>query len=298
MRLLCAAAIATLAAGCERPAPKPIQPSMVEVSFAETHSPPTVSHAGVTVALELRSSNDDEKRVVATIEVPGFDTFTREVEATSADYGRYVGIGLIAESDAAPSVILTSYTGGAHCCTVIQVVRPINGKLTLIDVDTWDGDVPDTFPTDEDDDGTVDFVTSDPAFNYQFSSYAGSFGPPKIINIVGDQSVDVSAKPAFRDLYEDFSRRARGACVDPYNHEPAGACAGYVASEVRLGRGDEAMRFVMSRDLSPTMGAWPDACNVPLKEGPCPAAQTRSFHSFGAALAWFLGENGYLRPQS
>ena len=110
-------------------------------------------------------------------------------------------------------VLFQSFSGGAHCCNQIQVVLPGAGRAMIVDLGAWDGDYIDP-PRDEDGDGTPDFVLYDNAFLYAFSSYAGSWAPPKILDIVDGVPTDVSTRPAFRALFEEDLTRARAACLD------------------------------------------------------------------------------------
>lgn len=299
MRWLFPSALAAGLAACGSSELAPFVPGkMWEVSFDETASPQSIVHDGVSVTLELGPRKVDSDSVSATINASGLEGYTIELASASKDYGRTVGIGRLSANDDTPSVLIIGFTGGAHCCIVIQALKPISGKWVTVDFDWWDGDIPDTFPSDVDGDGTVDFVTGDTAFNYQFSSYAHSWAPPKIINIVGANTVDVSARPGFRQLFENFSKDALEACLEPGNIQPAGACAGYAASEARLGRGDAAFKFVIERKVAAPVDDLPEGCDVALVDSTCPPGQERKFFSFEAALVWFLSERGYLRAHS
>lgn len=283
--------------GCGFGGPESLTPGkMFELSFDDGHYTRTVSHQRVEVQVRVVPDGDGAERTIVSIEVPGFKPFTRNLESTRAGFDREIGIGRISATDEAPGVILQTYTGGAHCCTVVEVVRPIAGKLVSIEFeDAWDGESMSKFPEDLDGDGTVDFIAADDAFNYQFSSYAGSWSPPRILNVLDERVVDVSSHARFRSLFESFSRKARKACLDPDNSEPGGACAGYVASEVRLGRGNQAFDFVMKLPRSLDSGDLPVGCDVPLADSRCPPYQEREFHTFAAALLWFLEEHGYVQ---
>lgn len=297
MRRAVSLLIPMLLAACGAPDRVPLTPgSMFEVNFDENAAPQTVSHEGVAVTMKLVPVGDEGlTKMVATIKAPGFEPFVAELEETASSHGWHVGIGRLSVDDAVPSVVFQGFTGGAHCRVISQVVRPVASKLALIDFDeVWDGDALDSFPKDVDGDGTVDFVTADTAFNYRFSSYAHSWAPPRIINVASDRTVDVSARAGFRSLFEQFSRDSRAACVDSSNIQPAGSCAGYVASEARLGRGDAAFKFVMQHDVGISSEDLPEGCDVARIDYECPAGNERRFSTFAAALLWFLGEQGYL----
>ena len=275
--------------------PAPAGAPLAAIDFVAHPGPRTIRKDGAVVTIRPRKSGGNMVVAVADIQVPGFAPM-RATEATpaGANYPRSVGIGKLARTDAAPSVLLVGYTGGAHCCVALQVIVPLAGRLRTVAFPDFDGAV-DRFPRDIDGDGVADFVLVDNRFLYAFGSYAGSLAPPQIFDIIGGRIVDVSAKPGFRPLFASFIAKARPLCADRNNEDRNGACAGYVAAAARLGRYAPALRDANAM-ANRTRAAWlPDGCSLPTGPSGCPKGRKVKFHSFTAALAWFLKDAGYIR---
>ena len=215
-----------------------------------------------------------------------------------------IAIGRLDKDDTGASVMLESYTGGAHCCSVYTIAEPIGDAVRIVPV-LWQppgentagpqtsfnsGDIP--FPVDLSGDGHADIVLRDDRFLYAFSSYAGSIAPPIVLSLVDGKTVDRSDDPAFAMVFADAMQVARGFCISaPYEHN--GACAGYVADAARLGRLDAAWRLMLRHyDRRST---WPlNFCAVALVDGECPNGHEQSYHDYPAALRAFLVRTGYI----
>lgn len=299
-----AVAVTLVAAGACRDAPSPSSAeagepeprtaSFYSADFSERLGPRTFSKDGVEVTIQALPDEHDLVEAVAAVKIPGFQTLiVREGAGTDPGYTRHIGIGKLDVSDRVPSVILQNFTGGAHCCAVINAVVPLGNKLEVVKFPPFDGDGLREFPTDYDKDGSVDFILSDNSFLYAFSGYAASWPPPKILNVQKGRLVDVSARPGFAKLFEDFAKEARAECADRSNPQRNGACAGYVAASARLGRFESAMKE--AEKLADASGEMlPERCSVETVEDVCPAGKEANFPSFGDALRWFLKDKGYL----
>jgi len=207
----------------------------------------------------------------------------------------WIGIGKLAVSDETASVLFQSYSGGAHCCWSLMAAVPVDGRFQAVDVGGWDGTGLEVFPRDVDGDGHVDFVWNDGAFNYAFSSYAGSWPPPQIVNLLHGQVVDVSARPGFDPLFEAFSRKARVACAEEdIGPERNGACAGYVAAEARLGRLEAALEFADAMADNGPDATLPGGCRTGGSAYACPDDQKIRFEDFSSAIRWFVRDRGYV----
>ena len=178
---------------------------------------------------------------------------------------------------------------------MLKAVVPVGKTLKVIEFEATDGGGIESFPTDLDRDGIADFVGSDNRFLYTFSSYAGSWAPPRILNIFKGQIIDVSDQPTFAHLYQEFEKSARQACADKSVSDRNGACAGYVAAATRLGHFEHAMREANKLANHSTEITLPEACAVPLVGYSCPDGKERKFHTFESALRWFLIDTGYIR---
>lgn len=264
-----------------------------KIEFGNDPSAKVINYSGMEVTVQSLPEDEYSAKVIAAIRYPGFQPMLIELEAAPSGYSRGIGIGKLSASDQAPSVIFQSFSGGAHCCSTIVAAVPAGGKYRKVELGTWDGEGISEFPRDVDGDGNADFLMSDGTFNYAFSSYAGSWAPPQVKNIYRGQVVDVSAQPEFRALFEDFSRRTQVACADRSNPDRNGACAGYVASEARLGKLEAALKFADTMSYKGSDLILPSKCKVEYVNYACPPGQEITFGSFYSAIRWFLNEHGY-----
>lgn len=224
------------------------------------------------------------------ITAPGMKPAVLEGERSGAAFTSRISVGRWDRSGAL-FVLLESYTGGAHCCTRVQAAVPRSGGFEIADLDAYDGERLERLPSDVDGDGAVDFVVTDDRFLYAFSSYAGSFAPPKILNIEGGRIVDVSDRKGFAPIFAEAMQKSRGPCAEG---EP-GFCAGYAAAAARAGRFREAMpevlRFMKGKALAESL---PTDCRVETGDAECPEAETIRYASYEEALKAFLAKRGYI----
>lgn len=245
----------------------------------------TVRYEAEDVQISIAPSdaaNPEDRVAILTVRSPGQTPVT--LRGAPGTLWRF-GIGRVDMRVKTPAVLLETFTGGAHCCSVIDVAVPTGAayrvvRLTRRDRDgtvrkMFDAEL-DRFPIDLSGDGIADFVLTDDAFLYRFSSYAGSVAPPIVLNIVNGRAVDVSGTPGLRPLFAYEMSKARSYCIGPKWHtdERNGACAGYVANAARIGQFDAAWKRMMARyDRSST---WNDK-------------------AFPSDLRDFLRQHGYIR---
>lgn len=189
--------------------------------------------------------------------------------------------------DSVPQVLVSTFSGGAHCCSALTVLESRGGQWRSYDLGSWDGDRT-ALPRDLDGDGVKEFRFVDQAFLYAFASYAESWAPPVIRKIVDGRVQDVSGAAAYRPIFEQAAADSRRACLETSN----GACAAYVAASAQAGRLDAAWTEMLN--AYDQMSAWPlpTACRVRTSAS-CPAGAEMTFSTFPEALQWFLGEHGY-----
>ncbi|NMG61121.1 hypothetical protein E1H12_22055 [Geitlerinema sp. P-1104] len=151
-----------------------------------------------------------------------------------------------------PEVIITTFSGGAHCCTAHKIY-------------SWNGDYFDTTTLncqqlgggtfqDINGDGRVEYLTVDQRFFYAFSSFAGSFPPSRILSFEDGDFHDVS-----RQHRRELRRRAWQMYVtlQERNHEVNGVLAGYVAQKALLGEFTEGWEFMLAHyDPDDDSGIW------------------------------------------
>ncbi|CAN5246890.1 hypothetical protein BH10PSE1_BH10PSE1_24440 [soil metagenome] len=236
--------------------------------------------------------------------VPRDDLNAAKVTLTDADGARidWTGDGTVWSAgarfalvrldaaDTRPQILLSSFSGGAHCCASLTLVRREGGQWRQTDLGVRDGDAP-SLPKDLDGDGVKEFAFVDQAFLYAFASYAESWAPPVIKTVVSGQVRDVSDQRRFRQVFAADAVRAKETCLQNSN----GACAAYVASAARTGALDEAWSTMLHAYDQASDWTLPTACRI-RTSGSCPANAELTFGSFPEALQWFLGEHGYTSP--
>ena len=158
------------------------------------------------------------------------------------------------DGDGEPEVLVDTFTGGAHCCTITRFYsyRPATGTYTRDPSYNW----LDTGYklVDLDGDGKPELSGFDPSFAYAFSSYAGSQFPPLVFSFRRDVTTgkgsptDVTRH--FPELIKPHAARMlraiRKAKKDG-TYEIQGTIAAYAADEYLLGKGSVA-RAELSRD--------------------------------------------------
>jgi hypothetical protein len=202
------------------------------------------------------------------------------------------GVGKLDPLSATQQVILTSYTGGLHCCTQITVLELVEGTWRKINLGQWDSNPLAKFPSDVDGDGTPDIVLKDDRFDYAFAPYTESHKPPRIFNIQGAKLVEVGKEARYDALYEADMTSAHAGCI---KHKNA-ACAAFVADASRLGRREWAWGVMLAHYRPSTDWNFPTKCKAPLEAGVCPPGRSEQFREFPEALAWFLTDTGYITP--
>jgi hypothetical protein len=265
----------------------------------------TIEAEGVTVTVTPAPPYDDEAEDTgdsfrdsyedATIEVrfPGLPVFhVPKDEYRSSPYGIRVGIGRLAASDPAPTVLLAGYSGGAHCCATTQLVGLVDGRPVATSLPMKDGEPLDAFPRDIDGDGVRDFEWIDGSLLYAFTSYAGSWPVPRIYNVRQGKLVDVTREPGFARPVREFAQEALAECRKAES-ENAGPCAAYAYGMALQRRAEEGIRVAVAQAGEPSW--WPIDCLVEYDENDlCPEGKEREFANFEEALRWIMRKNGYL----
>jgi hypothetical protein len=291
MRVLIAAAVVALAVPAAAQQVRSVPPG-TQIEWNRERDGDSARYRSGDVALVIRARVDGDDPELATplltVEIPGYAPVTVEGALTWATFPHRVAVGRW--DSQRPYVLFQSFTGGAHCCNVIQaaIVRP--DRIDAVDLGTWDGDYLGAMPRDVDGDGTVDFVFRDDAFLYAFAPYAMSYSPPLVFDIAGDKSIDLSSRPAFRPIFAKAARQARKACVSQHAN---GACAAYVAAAARAGRFMPAWNDMLKAYDRRDDWELPSGCRVPAPATGCPEDQQIRYAGFPDALRAFLAERNY-----
>jgi uncharacterized protein YecT (DUF1311 family) len=239
--------------------------------------------------IEVSASLDSSGLYAPLIRLTDTTGATTEVTGNGTGYAANAAFAVTQLEASTPvtQVLVSLFTGGAHCCSVLTVLENRNGEWRTYDLGSWDGDRA-SMPQDLDGDGVKEFRFVDQAFLYAFASYAESWAPPVIQKIIDGRIQDVSRSRQYRPIFEQAAAESRTACLERSN----GACAAYVASAARAGRLDAAWAEMLT--AYDQMSDWqlPAACRV-RTSAPCPAGAEMTFSTFPEALQWFLGEHGY-----
>ena len=147
------------------------------------------------------------------------------------------------DGDGEPEVLVELYSGGAHCCSILNLFQWNEAAGTYANTKR---DWADTgFELrDVEGDGKVEFISSDVRFGYNFTSFAESRFPVLVYAFVAGDFDDVTARyPALirsdaRGQWRAYRElRAEKADVK-------GALAAYLADKVRLDEGKQGLRQV------------------------------------------------------
>ena len=145
------------------------------------------------------------------------------------------------DGDGSPEVLLDSFTGGAHCCQLTQILRA-GAAGDVRQERNWAD--PGYRLRDLDGDGKPEFVTADAAFGYQFAAFAFSLSPVKILDWrAGTFRTRTRAFP--RTVAADLTSLRRSLRGLQRRHLPTrGAIAAITADLYSLGRGRDARAYL------------------------------------------------------
>jgi hypothetical protein len=148
-------------------------------------------------------------------------------------------------NDQIPEVIVTTFSGGAHCCTEYTIHGWERNRFFTIKTGPLDSGG--GLFKDLDGDRKVEFLTADNAFLYAFSSYAGSFPPTRIYQYRPGKLVNVT---------RNYPKVLRAHAWQMYqaiqDHDRSqidinGVLAGYVAQKILLGEFQDGWNLMMAR---------------------------------------------------
>lgn len=188
-----------------------------------------------------------------------------------------------------PEVYFTSYSGGAHCCTVAIVATQVGQKWVAVPVGSFDGDG--DFLDDLDGDGTAEIVTVDNRFLYEFDCYACSAAPLQILTVRKGKLVDASTEIQFLPAHREWLRQMETGIAPGERWTSRGFLAGWVAASARVGKGAEAWGQLNAK-WDQTADEGEEVCLTGGAVEDCPERQ-RAVLKFPERLRLFLERNGY-----
>lgn len=199
-----------------------------------------------------------------------------------------VQIAELDPANATPEVVVSFYTGGAHCCSDTKVLTQAKGGSSWQTVKLGELDGGPLTAADLDGDGRYEFESRDNAFLYTFGCYACSVAPLEVLATEDGAVKDETGDPRFRAAHEAY---LKGILSDVPDDDVNGFLAGYVAEKILLGEGKQAWAMMLAHyDHVSDWGL--DVCDQKLNDnGDCPG---KTLHlSFPDALERMLKENGY-----
>ena len=134
-----------------------------------------------------------------------------------------------------PDVVLDLYSGGAHCCTIVQIFSFDPGTMTYVKTERNFGD-PQARIVDERHNGRYEFLTADDSFAYQFTDFAASGLPIEIETFSDGRFTDVTRHyPRLVAKDAAFWLRAFKRMAGGHYQDSVGVIAAWAADEDLLG---------------------------------------------------------------
>lgn len=270
------------------------EPNILAQEKIEDEGPVTLTLGDMEVRLRAEKDPDDDFVTIAT----GFErrapVFALRMDdaVTRFANGEIYALRLDAARSEAQFVV-TSFSGGAHCCTTTKLVTREGPDWRIVDALTLDGS---GFAFEDlDGDGAYEMISPDNSFYYAFASYADSFAPHQIWKLEGKMLVDASHR---RDYLSYHRQHLHGleylAQREPGLWASNGFLAAWVATKALLGEFDEAYaKVIIHHDRSDDWLL--TECSVPRVNGVCPEGKDEKV-DFPFALRAHLERTGYIKP--
>ncbi len=192
------------------------------------------------------------------------------------------------DNNLSPEVAIKTYTGGTHCCTTLTIFSAAKGQpygqaQMLEGLDGTGGEFKDL-----DGNGSIEFISSDNRFLYNFSGYAQAFPPSQILAWSNGKFIDVTRRypKELRArawlMFQQLQELEKGGTGLSTN----GILAGYVAQKAMLGEYDAGWQLMLARyDKTTTWG---------LEKRDSQGREVGKYANFPDALKAFLIQSGYL----
>jgi serine/threonine protein kinase len=195
-----------------------------------------------------------------------------------------------------PQIVLTSFSGGAHCCTLTKIATvDSSGNWREVDGGALDGDGGYQF-IDLNYDGSNEFISLDNSFLYAFACYACSSAPTRIQKLVGTELKDVTRDAQYRTyLRERLWQMEAYMRTNPTALHSNGYLGGWVAAKALVGELDDAWRTMLANyDRQSDWILEECLTGEPLQQ--CPQDKKQKLE-FPVALAKHLFKNNYVTAE-
>ena len=253
------------------------------------------------VLTEKTGNGVSMKTPVVSVSVNGQEV-GRLVGSQSPYASSVVQLADLDPSNKYPEVILSSFTGGAHCCNEIKTLTSDTSGTNWneVKIGSYDGG-----PSPAEDplkNGRFYIAVSDNRFLYKFTNYACSVAPTSLLRLDGKNLKDVTFDhalipyhtKALKSLEESFSSRiANGSDSDCIN----GFLAGYVANKALAGELESGWQDMLKSYFRGSDWGMKE-CQAGFDDkGECRGPET-VYSSFPEALKSFLLKSGYIKVGS
>jgi len=269
---------------------------ILRVDYGTKKTSGQIKNGQVTATIEhQRRINGDGSNVVEPIvnvlvgDLPVGLISTEEVGSPNS----ILQIVELDSSNPYPEVLLSTFTGGAHCCNDTRVMTSDASGKYWREVKLGLSDGGTNFARDPLSLGRNVIVGRDDRFLYRFGSYADSWTPVRIWQLNGSKFVDVSHLPEYRPIHRK-SLGDMSSWFSQRNQEfPNGFLAAYIANKSLIGElFDGWDRMLLRYDPNDKWGLAVCAAGYD-DNGTCKAKEI-VYDSYPQALRAFLIESGYL----
>lgn len=198
-------------------------------------------------------------------------------------------------SSSAPQIMVSAYTGGAHCCEITSIFGlAADGAWKETLVGSYDGGSPPEV-IDAAHNGSAEIVTFDQSFLYTFSSHAGSYPPVILEKYQGGILKNVTKDSVYKSYLQQQLEESQNNWIQYGKSEPNGFLAYYVATKANLGQFSEAWNYMLANmDLQKDSMFGVSLCDFkPGNHKEC-TRDEQSPLPFPMGLALFLEKNGYI----
>ena len=193
--------------------------------------------------IELSIMRGDALERSGAVRVPDCEEpYCQPTTMTNSNNGPRVTVRNL-DGRGAPEVVLTFFSGGAHCCTIVQV-HSLRGCVWRVTNQNFGSNGAKLINPERDQ--VVEFATRDKRFEYQFSSYASSWKPVQLLRWRAPGSfVDVSR--AYPRFLRNDATQALAAARRSCRSDNTGLWAGWMANRYRLGLRTAAIRTIRAQ---------------------------------------------------
>lgn len=193
-----------------------------------------------------------------------------------------------------PEVLLSSYSGGAHCCNYIQVLTSYKSAQAwrVVKLGPFDGGP--TEATDPLKNGRYILELRDNRFLSRFTPYVGSAAPLRFWMLNALTFNDISHRTEFKPLYLQSLQADKDWFLEKKHLYSNGFLAAYVASKSMVGELKDGWQQMLKRyDRQSDIGL--SFCIAGFdNNGKC-RRPPMTYNSFPEALRAFLIDTGYIK---